>query len=163
MVRAGGGYAGFNDCFIDLHVDDHPHPIDELYASSEKLRSEPRHPAAWHQASEMSCRVNSANSEWKHLGRLVQLHKLYVSPPDPHDILEIDQALAREVQELLTSSGDYRGGINGSYYEMTQQALRAFIDRENLEERWFEDAHIDRRVLTHLRTKVKGATDKASK
>jgi uncharacterized Ntn-hydrolase superfamily protein len=126
VVRAGGGYAGFNDCFIDLRVDDHPHPIDEL-------------------------------------GRLVQLHKLYVSPPDPHDILEIDQALAREVQELLTSSGDYRGGINGSYYEMTQQALRAFIDRENLEERWFEDAHIDRRVLTHLRTKVKGATDKASK
>ena len=38
-----------------------------LYASSEKLRSEPRHPAAWYQASEMSFRVNSAHLEWKHL------------------------------------------------------------------------------------------------
>lgn len=30
IVRAGGGYSGFNDRFIDLRVDDHPHPIDEL-------------------------------------------------------------------------------------------------------------------------------------
>jgi uncharacterized Ntn-hydrolase superfamily protein len=30
VVRAGGGYGGFNDRMIDLRVDDHPHPIDEL-------------------------------------------------------------------------------------------------------------------------------------
>ena len=30
VVRAGGGYSGFNDRYIDLRVDDHPHPIDEL-------------------------------------------------------------------------------------------------------------------------------------
>jgi uncharacterized Ntn-hydrolase superfamily protein len=30
VVRAKGGYAGFNDRFIDLRVDEHPHPIDEL-------------------------------------------------------------------------------------------------------------------------------------
>ncbi|MBA3826983.1 MAG: DUF1028 domain-containing protein [Ktedonobacterales bacterium] len=30
VVRAEGGYGGFNDRFIDLRVDDHPHPIDEL-------------------------------------------------------------------------------------------------------------------------------------
>jgi uncharacterized Ntn-hydrolase superfamily protein len=30
VVRARGGYAGFNDRYIDLRVDDHPHPIDEL-------------------------------------------------------------------------------------------------------------------------------------
>jgi uncharacterized Ntn-hydrolase superfamily protein len=30
VVRAKGGYAGFNDRFIDLRVDDHPQPIDEL-------------------------------------------------------------------------------------------------------------------------------------
>jgi uncharacterized Ntn-hydrolase superfamily protein len=30
VVRAGGGYAGFNDRCIDLRVDDHPSPIDEL-------------------------------------------------------------------------------------------------------------------------------------
>jgi uncharacterized Ntn-hydrolase superfamily protein len=30
VVREAGGYGGFNDRFIDLRVDDHPHPIEEL-------------------------------------------------------------------------------------------------------------------------------------
>ena len=30
VVRAKGGYGGFNDRYIDLRVDDHPAPIDEL-------------------------------------------------------------------------------------------------------------------------------------
>lgn len=30
VVRAGGGYGGFNDRMIDLRVDDSPQPIDEL-------------------------------------------------------------------------------------------------------------------------------------
>lgn len=30
VVREGGGYGGFNDRLIDLRVDDHPQPIDEL-------------------------------------------------------------------------------------------------------------------------------------
>lgn len=30
VVREGGGYAGFNDRLVDLRVDDHPEPIDEL-------------------------------------------------------------------------------------------------------------------------------------
>lgn len=30
VVRAAGGYAGFNDRYMDLRVDDHPTPIDEL-------------------------------------------------------------------------------------------------------------------------------------
>jgi uncharacterized Ntn-hydrolase superfamily protein len=30
VVRAKGGYGGFNDRYIDLRVDDHPTPIDEL-------------------------------------------------------------------------------------------------------------------------------------
>jgi uncharacterized Ntn-hydrolase superfamily protein len=30
VVRAGGGYAGFNDRMIDLRVEDSPHPIEEL-------------------------------------------------------------------------------------------------------------------------------------
>jgi uncharacterized Ntn-hydrolase superfamily protein len=30
VVRAAGGYAGFNDRYIDLRVDDHPYPIAEL-------------------------------------------------------------------------------------------------------------------------------------
>jgi len=30
VVRESGGYSGFNDRMIDLRVDDHPQPIDEL-------------------------------------------------------------------------------------------------------------------------------------
>jgi uncharacterized Ntn-hydrolase superfamily protein len=30
VVRAGGGYGGFNDRSVDLRVDDHPTPIVEL-------------------------------------------------------------------------------------------------------------------------------------
>ena len=30
VVREGGGYGGDNDRVIDLRVDDHPHPIEEL-------------------------------------------------------------------------------------------------------------------------------------
>jgi uncharacterized Ntn-hydrolase superfamily protein len=30
VVRAGGGYGGFNDVVLDLRVDDHPTPIAEL-------------------------------------------------------------------------------------------------------------------------------------
>jgi uncharacterized Ntn-hydrolase superfamily protein len=30
VVRENGGYGGFNDRFIDLRIDEHPHPIDEL-------------------------------------------------------------------------------------------------------------------------------------
>ncbi len=30
IVREGGGYGGFNDRLMDLRVDDHPHPIEEL-------------------------------------------------------------------------------------------------------------------------------------
>jgi uncharacterized Ntn-hydrolase superfamily protein len=30
VVRKGGGYAGFNDRYLDLHIEDHPTPIEEL-------------------------------------------------------------------------------------------------------------------------------------
>jgi len=117
VVRQGGGYGGFNDRFIDLRVDDHPQPIDELQ-------------------------------------RILQLHKLYLFPPDSADILVIDHDVARELQQLLTVLGDYQGAISGSYDDVTRAALRKFSGRENLEERWFEDARVDRTVLEFLRQKA---------
>src|SRR5437588_1606338 len=117
VVRHDGGYGGFNDRFIDLRVDDHPQPIDELQ-------------------------------------RILQLHKLYLFPPDSADILVIDHDVARELQQLLTVLGDYQGPITDSYDEVTRTAFRKFSGRENLEERWFEDAHVDRTVLEFLRQKA---------
>jgi uncharacterized Ntn-hydrolase superfamily protein len=118
VVRERGGYSGFNDRFIDLRVDDHPQPIEELQ-------------------------------------RILQLHKLYLFPPEPQDILPIDNTLASELQELLTISGDYKGNVNGVYDTATQDAFRQFSGRENLEERWFEDARIDRVVLEFMRKKLR--------
>ncbi len=118
VVREKGGYSGFNDRFIDLRVDDHPQPIEELQ-------------------------------------RILQLHKLYLFPPEPKDILPIDEALASELQELLTISGDYKGEVNSTYTTATRDAFRQFTGRENLEERWFEDARIDRVVLDFMREKLR--------
>ena len=117
VVCEKGGYGGFNDRFIDLRVDDHPQPIDELR-------------------------------------RILALHKLYLFPTNPQDILVIDQALAAEIQRLLKESGDYQGAINGYYDENTRDALRTFVGRENLEERWFEDARIDRVVLEFMQNSI---------
>jgi uncharacterized Ntn-hydrolase superfamily protein len=119
VVREKGGYGGFNDRFIDLRVDDHPQPIEEL-------------------------------------ARLLQLHKMYLFPPDPADILTIDSSLASELQELLTISGDYRGPHNGSYDEATHAAFLSFCGRENLEERLLEQGRIDRVVLEFMRQKLRG-------
>ncbi len=88
--------------------------------------------------------------------RILQLHKLYLFPPDPKDILAIDPGIAHELQELLTLTGDYQGPINDSYDDVTRDAFRKFSGRENLEERWFEDARIDRVVLEFMRQKVIG-------
>ena len=88
------------------------------------------------------------------LKRILQLHKLYLFPPDPADILVIDHDIARELQQLLTVLGDYQGAISGSYDEVTRAAFRKFSGRENLEERWFEDARVDRTVLEFLRQKA---------
>lgn len=117
VVREAGGYGGFNDRFVDLRVDDHATPIEELQ-------------------------------------RILQLHKLYLFPTDPKDILVIDQPLVLELQELLTLTGDYQGNKSGNYDAMTRDAFRKFSGRENLEERWFEDARIDRVVLEFMRGKV---------
>ncbi len=90
------------------------------------------------------------------LQRILQLHKLYLFPSEPEGIMIIDNALAAELQELLTTSGDYQGSITGSYDESTRDAFRKFIGRENLEERWFEDARIDRVVLEFMRNQLRG-------
>ncbi|WP_376793726.1 DUF1028 domain-containing protein [Thermogemmatispora sp.] len=117
VVREKGGYGGFNDRFIDLRVDDHPRPIEEL-------------------------------------ARLLRLHKLYLFPPDPSDILPIDEAIARELQELLARSGDYRGPLSGVFDEQTREAFWHFCGRENLEERWLEGGRIDRVVLAFMRERL---------
>jgi uncharacterized Ntn-hydrolase superfamily protein len=99
-------------------------------------------------------RVDDSPRPIEEMQRILQLHKLYLFPPDPADILVVDEAIARELQEMLTLTGDYQGASSGSYDNITRDALRKFSGRENLEERWFEDARIDRVVLEFMRQRV---------
>lgn len=114
VVREGGGYAGFNDRFIDLRVDDHPRPIEEL-------------------------------------ARLLELHKLYLFKTNPEDVLPIDEAVARELRDILMRAGDYTGPLTGGYDEATRNAFYTFSMRENLEDRWVEGPQIDGVVLRFIR------------
>jgi uncharacterized Ntn-hydrolase superfamily protein len=114
VVREGGGYAGRNDRFIDLRVDDHPAPIEELR-------------------------------------RLLDLHKLYLFPSDPADLLPIDEEITHELQAILRRQGHLPGPASGVYDQATQAGMRRLIGVENLEERWREDGRIDRVVLEFLR------------
>ncbi len=100
-------------------------------------------------------RVDDHQQPIGELKRILQLHKLYLSPTEPGDIMVIDHALSVELQGLLTTSQDYQGRISGSYDESTRDAFRKFCGRENLEERWFEDARIDRVVLEFMRQKLR--------
>lgn len=100
-------------------------------------------------------RVDDSTTPIVELQRILQLHKLYLFPTDPRDILAIDSALARELQTILTTTGDYQGTNSGTYDDMTRDAFRKFSGRENLEGRWFEDARIDRIVLEFMREKAK--------
>jgi uncharacterized Ntn-hydrolase superfamily protein len=114
VVREGGGYAGRSDRFIDLRVDDHPAPIDELR-------------------------------------RLLDLHKLYLFPSEPADLLPIDEDIVRELQAILVRQGHLSDPSSGVYDPAMQAAMRRLIGIENLEERWREDGRIDRVVLEFLR------------
>src|SRR5438132_375531 len=49
-----------------------------------------------------------------------------------------------------------QGGITSAYDDRTRDAFRKFSGRENLEERWFEDARLDRMVLEFMRQKLRG-------
>jgi uncharacterized Ntn-hydrolase superfamily protein len=119
VVREGGGYAGRNDRFVDLRVDDHPEPIEELR-------------------------------------RLLDLHKLYLFPSDPADLLPIDEEITLELQAILRRQGHLRDPASGVYDQTTQAAMRRLIGIENLEERWREDGRIDRIVLDFLRHRFGG-------
>jgi uncharacterized Ntn-hydrolase superfamily protein len=120
VVREAGGYAGFNDRFIDLRVDDHPRPIEEL-------------------------------------ARLLELHKLYLFKTNPEDILPIDEAVARELQDILLRTGDYTKQPSGVYDEATRNAFYTLSMRENLEDRWVEGQRIDGVVLRFLRQRFEPA------
>jgi uncharacterized Ntn-hydrolase superfamily protein len=115
IVSPGRGYAGFNDIALDLRVDDHDEPVQELR-------------------------------------RLLEIHTLLFGQTPEDEKLSLTGPLAAEVHDLLTRAGyPPRSGESG-----LDEALRAWVGSENLEERWYGGEKLDPVVLERLRAAVAG-------
>lgn len=116
VAREGGGYGGGVDRAVDLRVDDHPAPVEELI-------------------------------------RLWRIHSLLFPRPESLEFVSIDADLAGEIRYLLSQLGyDAASGGGETYDPGLRSALYEYVGTENLEERWSDDAVIERRVLEHLRS-----------
>lgn len=96
-------------------------------------------------------RVDDHPEPIKELARVLGLQELYFNRPKQSDLVPLDAAVTREVQEILKAAGYYPGDLSGVYGEETKNALFAYMGTENLEERRREDAIIDRTVLEYMR------------
>lgn len=116
VAREGGGYGGGVDRAVDLRVDDHLTPVDEL-------------------------------------ARLWRIHSLLFPRPESLEFVPIDHELAGEIRYLLSQLGYDAGSGGGEAYDaQLKAALYEYVGTENLEERWSDDALVERRVLEHLRS-----------
>ena len=79
------------------------------------------------------------------LRRLFGLHRLLMPRPEDLDFVDADGAVVAELRGLL----DVPGG--DSYDDELKKALFAFVGTENLEERWTDEAKVERGILDHLR------------
>ncbi|MFQ5946055.1 MAG: DUF1028 domain-containing protein [Anaerolineae bacterium] len=85
------------------------------------------------------------------LARILDLHRLYLGETSPEDVIDIDAALARELQSMMTRKGYYSDEIDGVWQGGTVESFRRFAGVENLEERLQDGPRIDRVVLDFLR------------
>lgn len=117
VTRAGGGYGGNNDRYLDLRVDDDPFPI-------------------------------------KKLKEIAEMHHLFFSEVRPDDLVTLD-AVAEELQQLMTRGGTYDGPINGKFDATSRAALQKLLGNENLEMRWPNEGDaIDRLAIHYLQSKL---------
>lgn len=108
VVRERAGYGGLDDVAVDLRVDDHPAPIDEL-------------------------------------GRLLELHDLYLTASTEEEKVIVDAALREELEAFATAAG--------------HRDFTTWVGTENHEMRVAPDlAWIDRRVLAIVRGEAEGTT-----
>lgn len=99
----------------------------------------------------VSLRVDDHPYPIPELDRLFDIHRLLFPRPEDLDFIPIDGALASELSSLLDGAG-YEASST-TYDEDLKKALFRYVGTENLEERWSEDAKIERRVLEYLRAR----------
>lgn len=100
----------------------------------------------------VSLRVDDHPSPIGELERLFEIHRLLFPRPEDLDFVPIDDRLAIEIAALLEAAGYPLSQITG-YDEALRKALFEYVGTENLEERWTDDARIERRILEHLRVR----------
>ena len=92
----------------------------------------------------------------RELERLYALHKLHFFRSDPANLVPVDQAIAAELQTIMSNTAYkgfqfYAGPISGVYDAVTRKALRDFMGWENYDVRIRDDDKIDTEVLADIR------------
>ena len=96
-------------------------------------------------------RVDDHGAPVSELARLTDLHELYFPHEDDLEFVSINEQLAAELRSLLARRGYRVASGDGAYDEELKRALFDYAGTENLEERWSDEALIERKVLDHLR------------
>ncbi|EPZ48256.1 hypothetical protein N007_00625 [Alicyclobacillus acidoterrestris ATCC 49025] len=84
------------------------------------------------------------------LDRLLHLQRLYFGRTQPEDVIPLTGGTLDEVRDLLRQKG-YEAGSSSDYDETTKSQLQQYFLTENFDDRWTEDATIDRLVLEYMR------------
>lgn len=88
------------------------------------------------------------------LFRLLSLHRLLFTRPKERRPLTLKEI--RWLQEALGRVGYFRGEATGAWDEATEEALKAFLGVENLEERYAGGPELDEETLAHLKARLGG-------
>jgi uncharacterized Ntn-hydrolase superfamily protein len=92
-------------------------------------------------------RVDDHRDPVAELRRLFDVHQFHFPRPETLQFVDIDHALASELRTRLAVGGEGPG-----VYDATlKAALFDFVGTENLEQRWSDEAKVERAVLAHLR------------
>jgi uncharacterized Ntn-hydrolase superfamily protein len=98
----------------------------------------------------VNLRIDDHPDAANELGRVLRLQRLYFPPPGSLDFVPIDDDLAAELRSHLRTRG-FRAPAGSGYDGALRRALFEWVGIENLEERWTDDARIEKRVLDFLR------------
>jgi uncharacterized Ntn-hydrolase superfamily protein len=98
-------------------------------------------------------RVDDHQTPIKELKRLLELYSVYFFKSKEDELIKIDSALCKELQEVLKRLNYYKGEIDGVFDEETKEALKNFQYWENFDERVRDDDFIDINVLNYIREK----------
>ncbi|MBW3594036.1 MAG: DUF1028 domain-containing protein [Actinobacteria bacterium] len=99
----------------------------------------------------VSLRVDDHATPVPELERLFDIHRLLFPRPEDLDFIDVDDELALEIAGHLNRAG--YPVTSRSYDDDLKKALFRYVGTENLEERWTDDAKIERAVLDYLRAR----------